>query len=93
MKRYVIYSVVEFNTNRTWDSRLFALIIGINKYKDPAVPDLRGAVPDADAVQKFLISKVDVTKNRIVILRDGEATREAMVNAIQDLGQDRKSVV
>lgn len=95
MKRYAIYSKIivisKFNTNKTRDSppsSLFALIIGINKYKDPDVPDLHGAVPDANEVQKFLISKVGVAENRIVILRDAEATREKIVHAIQNLAQN-----
>ncbi|MBN4071892.1 caspase family protein [bacterium AH-315-F18] len=34
--------------------RLFALIVGINKYKDPSIPDLRFAENDARAMAAFL---------------------------------------
>ncbi|THU80313.1 hypothetical protein K435DRAFT_972820 [Dendrothele bispora CBS 962.96] len=67
---------------------LFALVIGVNKYKDPGIEDLNGAVPDADNVQKFLTSELHVPEDRIVNLRDEQATREAMVNAIQNLADN-----
>ncbi|PPQ88397.1 hypothetical protein CVT25_011276 [Psilocybe cyanescens] len=64
---------------------LFALIIGINEYLDPEVSNLPGAFNDAEDVQNFLISKLGVPKERIVNLRDKQATREAIISAIQGL--------
>jgi len=55
---------------------------------DPTLPDLHGAVRDADEVQNFLISEVGVAKDRIVNLRNEEATREAMMSAIRNLAHD-----
>ncbi|KAF9263736.1 hypothetical protein L218DRAFT_901384 [Marasmius fiardii PR-910] len=64
---------------------LFAVIIGINEYADPKVNNLLGAVPDADAVCDFLVSDLRVPKDRIVNLRNQEATREGILNVLQDL--------
>ncbi|KAG6908030.1 hypothetical protein DXG01_006449 [Tephrocybe rancida] len=64
---------------------LFALIIGIGKYRHSEVPDLDGAVNDADEVEKFLISVVSVSKDRIVNLRNEEATRADILNALRSL--------
>ncbi|KAF5343713.1 hypothetical protein D9758_016517 [Tetrapyrgos nigripes] len=66
-------------------ARLFALIIGIDNYEDEKIDDLHGAVADADAFQHFLISKLGVPVDRIVNLRNEQATRDAMLNAIRDL--------
>ncbi|KAG6862577.1 hypothetical protein C0993_002544, partial [Termitomyces sp. T159_Od127] len=74
-------------TRGSQTSTLFAVLIGINKYKDPKIPDLCGAVGDADAIENFLISEVGVMKDRIVNIRDEEATREAIVKALRDLAQ------
>jgi len=80
----------KFNTNRTQDTpaSLFALIIGIDKYKDPDVPDLCGAVADANKVREFLVSKVGLAEDRIVFLHDEGATRENMVNNIKHLARN-----
>ncbi|KAG6906653.1 hypothetical protein DXG01_012739 [Tephrocybe rancida] len=78
----------EVTTIRSPPPSLFAVIIGINKYKDVGVPDLCGAVNDADALEEFLSSVVGVPKHRIVNLRDEQATREGMLNALQDLAQN-----
>ncbi|KAF8170849.1 caspase domain-containing protein [Mycena galopus ATCC 62051] len=64
---------------------LFALIIGINKYADNNIQNLYGAVPDAEEVNKFLLSVVGVSSDRIVNLRDEESNRDAIVGAIRDL--------
>ncbi|KAG6906650.1 hypothetical protein DXG01_012736 [Tephrocybe rancida] len=67
---------------------LFALIIGISRYKHPEVPDLPGAVKDVNAVVTFLSSDLDVSEDRIVILRDKQATRKAVLEALRRLAQD-----
>ncbi|KAG6901492.1 hypothetical protein C0995_011170 [Termitomyces sp. Mi166 len=67
---------------------LFALIIGINKYADPEVPDLCSAINDANAVEEFLTSKLRVSTDRMVNLRDEEATREAIMTAMQNLAHN-----
>ncbi|THV02695.1 hypothetical protein K435DRAFT_792310 [Dendrothele bispora CBS 962.96] len=69
-------------------SSLFALIIGINQYQDPDISDLQGAVADADAMEEFLISDVRVPTERIINLRNKEATREAMIRALEDIANN-----
>ena len=62
---------------------LFALIIGINNYESPSIPNLVGAVPDADAVRDYLEKDLGVPSSQIRNLRDSGATRAAIVDAIQ----------
>lgn len=71
-------------------SRLFALIIGINKYKTVKRPflNLKGAVPDADLVQSYLQKHLGVPKSQIRNLRDSEATRAAILHEINALTTD-----
>ena len=71
-------------------SRLFALIIGINKYKAVKRPllNLNGAVPDADLVQSYLQKHLGVPDFQIRNLRDSEATRAAILHEIYALTTD-----
>lgn len=71
-------------------SRVFALIIGINKYKAVRRPflNLRGAVPDADLVQSYLQKHLGVPNSQIRNLRDSEATRAAILHEINALITD-----
>ncbi|KAG6809065.1 hypothetical protein H0H92_001741 [Tricholoma furcatifolium] len=62
----------------------WSMVIGINKYNDVDVPDLKGAVADADAISEFLL-RIHVPQDRIVNLRDEEATRKAILQAISDI--------
>ena len=63
--------------------RLFALIIGINKYESPNITNLLGAVPDADAVRDFLQKQLGVPSSQIRNLRDSGATRAAIIDGIE----------
>ncbi|KAG6824172.1 hypothetical protein H0H92_007787 [Tricholoma furcatifolium] len=65
-------------------SSLYAVVIGINQYKDSNVRDLLGAVADADAISDFL-RDIGVPPNRIVNLRDEEATRKKILQALRDI--------
>ena len=71
-------------------SRLFGLIIGINKYKtvEPPFLNLKGAVPDADRVQSYLQRHLGVPNSQIRNLRDSEATRAAILHEINALITD-----
>ena len=62
--------------------RLFALIIGINEYKSP-IKKLSGAVADADAMQDYLQKHLGVPSSQIRNLRNGQATRSAIINEIK----------
>ena len=62
---------------------LFALIIGINQYESPDIPNLIGAVPDADAMRDYLQKHMGVPSSQIRNLRDSEATRTAIIDEIE----------
>jgi hypothetical protein len=68
---------------------LFALIIGINKYKcREDFGFLRGAVPDGHAFQDYLMKRLRVPKDQITTLFDEQATRFAIIRAFQRLSED-----
>ena len=62
--------------------RLFALVIGINRYKEIR-PKLSGAVADANAIIEYLSSKTSAS--RILSLKDKQATRKAIIKAFKTL--------
>ena len=62
---------------------IFALIIGVNKYQSSNIPDLVGAVPDADAMRSYLQDYLGVPSSQIRNLRDSEATRAAIIDGIE----------
>ncbi|KAG8737059.1 hypothetical protein FRC10_008610 [Ceratobasidium sp. 414] len=68
------------------DSRLYALIIGINAY--PKLKPLTGAVADATAMQEFLTVDLKVPPNHITSLRDNQATREGIIQAFRRIRDD-----
>ena len=64
--------------------RLFALVIGINEYKELR-PKLSGAVADANAMIKHLSSKTSAS--RILSLKDKQATRKSFIEAFKTLNR------
>ncbi|KAJ6535024.1 caspase domain-containing protein [Mycena capillaripes] len=71
-----------------WDSprpRLFALLIGINKYNSHEIRNLNGCVADVLDMQTFLEKTLRVPSNRIQILLDEHATRAQILQHIWDL--------
>ena len=73
--------------------QLFAVLIGINKYKDPKISPLRGAVADADAMCEFLVSDLHVPEDRIVNLRNKQATKSAIIKAIEGLATAPETLI
>jgi hypothetical protein len=67
---------------------IFALVIGINKYKSFKVAWLKGAVPDANAIQYYLENELGVPSSHIRNLRDDEATRAVIIQAFLDFQRD-----
>ncbi len=45
--------------------RIFALLVGIDGYTSPSIPDLRGCVADVRAVRAFLVHRLQVPEERI----------------------------
>lgn len=66
---------------------LHALLVGINSYIEP-INHLSGCVNDANSVEKFLRSDLRVPEAHITILRDNEATRFQIIDAIVGLSVD-----
>lgn len=66
---------------------LWALTIGINDYTYPTEKwgKLKGAVPDANAMEEYLRKYLKVPSNQIINLRDKEATRENIIDAFHSL--------
>ena len=64
-----------------------ALIIGINDYNDPKIPDLETAVKDAKAMAKLLRERYGF---RIKLLLDRKATKEAIYQALRSLASSTK---
>ena len=60
-----------------------ALVIGINNYKYH--PNLKTAVKDAKAVARLLKDKYFFSKNKIVFLKNTEATKTNILKAFRDL--------
>lgn len=65
-----------------------ALIIGINDYKDPKIPDLQTAVSDAKDMAELLIQRYGFQVN---LLLDQEATKVAIYRALRNLASSTKS--
>ncbi|KAG8695573.1 hypothetical protein FRC09_009072 [Ceratobasidium sp. 395] len=62
-------------------SNLYALIIGINVYRNESLRRLAGAVPDADSIKDFISTDLKVPDDHIINLRDEQATREEIIQA------------
>ncbi|KAF8817646.1 hypothetical protein BYT27DRAFT_7271460 [Phlegmacium glaucopus] len=66
------------------NNHLFALIIGINKYQDPKIRNLKGCIKDSENVCRFLTESLHVNPIHIKHLRDAEATRKAILSAFEE---------
>lgn len=60
-----------------------ALLIGIDDYKSADIPKLRGAVNDVNLMRGVLIGKFDFTPENIVVLKNEQATHQAIIEAIK----------
>ncbi len=64
----------------------WALIIGIDQYRhDPEVPRLATAVRDAQAVREVLVQRYGFTRDHVLELINGQATRENIEDALFQL--------
>ncbi|KAI0028619.1 caspase domain-containing protein, partial [Vararia minispora EC-137] len=68
----------------------FALLIGINTYKNSQIPDLSGCVDDVEDMFRFLTKTVGVDPGNIVVLRDQQATRQAIMRSLRSFGDDER---
>jgi Caspase domain len=64
---------------------LFALIIGIDKYKNDFVKPLKGPITDAKEMKDYLEKKLGVPPSHIKTLFDEDATRNGIIQGIRAL--------
>lgn len=64
-------------------SNSWALVVGINDYQ--YAPRLSYACNDADAVASVLTNELHFPKSQVIILKDGDATRQAIMDAYLNL--------
>ncbi len=74
-------------------SHRLALIVGINEYANPDIPDLRGAVGDAEKFRTLLTAPggYGFAPEDITFLTDETATLEGFLHALQSLANRLKS--
>jgi len=65
----------------------WALLVGIDKYRDREIPALGTAVKDAEAVRDLLIERYGFKADRVRTLLNEQATRVAIEGALYRLGQ------
>ena len=63
-----------------------ALIIGIGKYERPEVPSLGGVIEDMKSA-KTIARAMGISDQNIRLLRDGEATKQGILDALKLLGE------
>ena len=61
-----------------------ALVIGINRYLEPAFPQLQGATRDAQSVRSLLSTHLGFAADQIRLLTDEQATRGNILAGIRD---------
>lgn len=64
--------------------RVFALIIGINKYQDKDIRNLEGCIKDSENIYKFLTESLHANPRHIRHLRDAEATRNGILSTFEE---------
>lgn len=62
-----------------------ALLIGINEYQDPSVPDLSGSLTDIEAMSSVLIRRFGFSAGSVAILTDRYATRDGILRNFERL--------
>ena len=60
-----------------------ALLIGIDDYKATQISDLRGCVNDVELMRSILIDRFEMSPENIEVLKDAQATRQGIIEAIQ----------
>ncbi|KAF8813410.1 hypothetical protein BYT27DRAFT_7158296 [Phlegmacium glaucopus] len=66
------------------NNHVFALIIGINKYQDAKIRNLKGCIKDSENVCRFLTESLHANPLHIKHLRDAEATRKEILSTFEE---------
>jgi len=69
-----------------------ALVIGIDQYDDYAFPDLKHAVADAEAVARILVEKFAFPKDRVLLIRNQDASKQQLARALDFWVSDKRQV-
>lgn len=72
---------------------VYGLLIGINEYQDVKVPNLNGCVADVEHLAELFGKRLAPGQFKPKFLRNGEATRQAVVEAFDHLRQAGKGDV
>jgi Caspase domain len=64
-------------------SRIFGLIISIDRYISHEIPDLQGCKRDAQSIMDFLSNRFHVPSHHLMCLADEKATRSAILKGFQ----------
>jgi hypothetical protein len=71
---------------------IWALLVGINAYLSPSVPNLRGCCNDVEAMRRFLLTQMHVPDRHIKVLVDQEATRTGILDAFKNFLIDNQNI-
>lgn len=64
---------------------LHAVIIGIDRYADPNIGNLRAARADAEALSRLLRSRIAGSERTVATLLDGKATKKEILRAVGEV--------
>lgn len=62
---------------------IWALLVGVNHYKDTSLRALRGCRNDVEAMRTFLMNQLNVPQSHIKVLVDEQATRTAILRGFK----------
>ncbi len=65
-----------------------ALVVGVDNYLDPGLPDLQYAVSDADAVASMLINRYRFPAENVTVLKNESATRTRILKEMERFVSD-----
>lgn len=77
--------VVTLADKITRESNYYGLIIGIDRYRDPGIPELENAVKDAGDLYQVLTGLYSFREENIRFLKN--ATRSDIIQSLDELGQ------
>jgi hypothetical protein len=66
---------------------IWAILVGIERYKSESVDAVTGAVKDVERMYELFTKDMGVAGDRIVVLKNEEATRHAIIRAFQSVSE------
>ncbi len=70
--------------------RLFVILVGVDDYQSPLIPDLRGCVRDTLQMRDALQRLFGVPDSDFLLLHNAQATREGIRRAMNSLASERR---